>query len=129
MGIIAEFVESLTAAEQACGAYNFNFFGLIVEHPFVFWIFLPVFALGFLLGLLHARISGVVVVLAFIGIITTIFVIIGTGVPVLIVSNISVFFLSIPIVFAVGCGLGFLLRYVLRNACRNREGGILCKLV
>jgi hypothetical protein len=129
MGIIAEFMERLTAIEQVFGVHNFSFFGIVIEHPFIFWIFIPIFAFGFLMGLKFARISGVVTVISFTIITISVLLAIGFGAPDMVVSDMSVFLFSIPIMFSVACALGFLLRYVLRNACQDREGGILCKIV
>lgn len=129
MGIIAEFMERLTAIEEACGVYNFNFFGMVIEHPFIFWIFLPLFAFGFLMGLRFARISGVMTVISFTAVTTGVLLAIGFGVHEAVVSDMSVFLFFIPITFSMACALGFLLRYMLRTACQDRQGGVLCKIV
>lgn len=123
------FLESLTTAEKMTGVYNFNFFGLVIEHPFVLWILLPLFFLGFITGLSHTRFSALLIIALSVVLIIFFLVRISFGFPVEVAGNLLYFFISLPLLYTLGCLSGWSIKYLLRRVCGDREGGLLCSLV
>lgn len=136
MGILSDigdfigiFVESLTAIEKMWGIYNINILGLTIEHPLAFILLLPLFFTAFYVGLRYPKFglffSSVVIAVVSVSFI----VMVGIGVSTTTIVNLIFFLITIPLAFASGCVVGWLIHYILSRVCSDREGGILCKVV
>lgn len=123
------FVNSIAVVEESLGIRPFVASGIVVEHPLALLALLPLFAVGIFVGLRYPK-FGALFTVAGVAIAIGLFVaIVGLGIDVDAIASVLFLLVTLPIVFALGCVIGWLTHLALSRVCRDRDGGVLCKII